>query len=188
MTSSWATSTSMAQLAYCQMSASCVSIAFALPGRHVALEELWGRQATQRLHDQLAATRDTASAAAVLTRTLGERLAHGERDAHARLLREAANRLAQANVSAVAAELGLSERHLRRVFHDALGVSPKAFAKLTRFQRALDEAQAQRDPSWASIAATGGYYDRAHLIADFRTIAGVTPRAFLRELHTARRI
>jgi len=39
--------------------------------------------------------------------------------------------------------------------------------------------------SWASIAAAAGYYDQAHLIAEFRAIAGMTPRAFLDELRVA---
>jgi AraC-like DNA-binding protein len=85
-------------------------------------------------------------------------------------------------VNTVADDLGVSERHLRRVFHEALGVSPKAFAKLARFHRALSAAREERPASWASIATRAGYYDQAHLIAELRAIAGVTPRALLGEL------
>lgn len=76
----------------------------------------------------------------------------------------------------------MSERHLRRVFRTAVGVSPKTFAKLTRFHDALREARLERHASWASIASAAGYYDQAHLIAEFRMIAGATPEALLREL------
>ena len=86
---------------------------------------------------------------------------------------------------AVASGLGVSERHLRRVFHETVGVSPKAFAKLTRFHRALRAARDDAHAGWASIAAAAGYYDQAHLIAEFRAIAGATPRALLDELRTA---
>lgn len=85
-------------------------------------------------------------------------------------------------MSAVADALGLSERHLRRVFRAAVGMSPKSFAKLTRFHRALRAARADRRASWATIASASGYYDQAHLIDEFRTIAGVTPRALVEEL------
>jgi AraC-like DNA-binding protein len=88
-------------------------------------------------------------------------------------------------VSAVAVDLGVSERHLRRVFREAVGMSPKTFAKLTRFHRALRAARREAHPRWASIAAHAGYYDQAHLIAEFRAITGVTPGALLRELHAA---
>jgi AraC-like DNA-binding protein len=151
-------------------------------GRTVALEDVWGDAATQRLLDRLAHARDAKVAASIVERALAERLVHARR-AHSQLAHDAAERLSHANVKAVAVELGVSERHLRRVFRDAIGVSPKAFAKLARFRRALEAAHA--DTSWAGIAATAGYYDQSHLIAEFRAISGVTPSALLRELRSA---
>ena len=90
-----------------------------------------------------------------------------------------------ASVRAVAVDLGVSERHLRRAFHEAVGVSPKAFAKIMRFRHALRVAHDDLEASWTSIAAAAGYYDQAHLIAEFREIAGVTRRALLGELRAA---
>jgi AraC-like DNA-binding protein len=84
-------------------------------------------------------------------------------------------------VYAVAAELGVSERHLRRVFRETVGVSPKAYARVARFHRALGAAREDGRAGWASIAAAAGYYDQAHLIAEFRVIAGVTPRVLAEE-------
>ena len=158
----------------------------AVAGRIVALEALWGEGATRRLLDRLAAASSMAEAATLLESAIAEqfRLAASQRG-HSELAIEAADRLASANVTAVAADLGVSERHLRRVFREAVGVSPKAFAKLARFRRAIRAARAQPPANWASIAALSGYYDQAHLIADFRAIAGVTPRALLVELRDA---
>jgi AraC-like DNA-binding protein len=65
-------------------------------------------------------------------------------------------------------------------------VSPKAFTQLARFHRALRAAREDHGASWAGIAAASGYYDQAHLIGEFRAIAGVTPRALLAELSIAR--
>jgi AraC-like DNA-binding protein len=159
--------------------------ASAMAERIVALEDLWGDAATQQLLDRLAGARDTADAAAILESAIAERLAIAAgRRAHAQLALDAAARLACAHVRAVAADLGVSERHLRRVFRETIGVSPKTFARLARFHdalRAAGEAGAGQ-PGWAHIAAAAGYYDQAHLIAEFRAIAGVTPRALLREL------
>jgi AraC-like DNA-binding protein len=157
--------------------------ASALAGRIVSLDELWADAATRRFFDQLACARDTIDAAAVVESAIAERLATGNgRRARLHLALDAVEKLAGARVNAVAVDLGVSERHLRRVFREAVGVSPKTFAKLTRFRRALGAAREDGGASWASIAATAGYYDQAHLIAEFRAIAGVTPRALLGEL------
>lgn len=160
--------------------------ASAIVGRIVALEDLWGRAATQRLCARLAVAHQTVDAAAILENAIAERLANaGICQARLQLALAAAAGLTSANVNTVAADLGVSERHLRRVFLETVGVSPKAFARLTRFHRALRAAREDARASWARIAAAAGYYDQAHLNAEFRTIAGVTPRALVVELRTA---
>jgi AraC-like DNA-binding protein len=157
--------------------------AAALAGRTVPLEEFWGDGASRRLFEQLGDARTSLDAAAILDGAIDERLtlARGPR-AHAELAVHAASRLAVASVSEVATALGVSERNLRRVFRDIVGVGPKTFARLERFRRALDAARTMEAPSWAAIALNAGYYDQAHLIADFRAITGVTPQAFLGEI------
>lgn len=162
----------------------------ALAGRAVSLADLWGDEATRRLFDRLAGARDALDAAAIVDRAIAERLtsAAEARRASAQLARVAADKLRDdesSHVNAVAGDLGVSERHLRRVFRDAVGVGPKAFAKLARFDRALRAAREDDGAGWASIAAAAGYYDQAHLIAEFRAIAGATPRALLHELRAA---
>jgi AraC-like DNA-binding protein len=160
-----------------------------IAGRVVALEDLWGTAPARRLFDRLDAARDTQHAAAILDRAIADRAAIAQRhDAHTELVLDAADRLTSANVIAVAFALGISERHLRRVFRETVGVGPKTFAKITRFRRAVSAAREASQPSWARIAATTGYYDQAHLITEFRAIAGVTPPALLGELRAARSI
>jgi len=157
-----------------------------LAGRIVALADLWGEAETERLRERLASASDAHAAARVLDRAIAERLtlARASR-APAALSLAAADKLASSNVNAVADDLGVSERHLRRLFRDAIGMAPKAFAKLARFHRALHAMRQDGEVSWASVAAAAGYYDQAHLIAEFRAIAGVTPRALLLELRAA---
>jgi AraC-like DNA-binding protein len=154
--------------------------------RIVPLDDLWGAAAARRLVDRLSGARDTDGAAAILETAIADRLAAGDaRCGRSRLAVEAAARLTGASVSAVAADLRMSERHLRRIFREAVGVSPKVFTRLARFHRALRAARGRGRPNWAGIAAAAGYYDQAHLVAEFRSIAGATPRAFLDELGTA---
>lgn len=155
-----------------------------IAGRVVALGDVWGDTATQRLSDRLAGTRDMAAATATLESVIAERIARADKpSAHAELAFNAAGKLGNASITAVARDLGVSERQFRRVFREEAGMSPKTFAKLARFRRALNAASGKGETSWADIAAAVGYYDQAHLIAEFRAIAGTTPRVLLAELH-----
>jgi AraC-like DNA-binding protein len=154
----------------------------ALAEHAVPLKDLWG-DAAARLADRLDRATDLDDAASILEQAIAERLVIVKsHDARTRLALEAAARLATARVNEVAEALGVSERNLRRIFRETIGMSPKEFARLTRFHRALHEARATGDVDWAGIAAATGYYDQAHLIADFREIVGVTPRALMNEL------
>jgi len=157
-----------------------------LAGRVVTLEELWGNAATQPLLDRLSEADDTAEAARLLEGALGGRLAaRFAWSEKRRLTVEAARRLRHSKVGEVAQELGMSERHFRRLFQETVGVSPKAFAKLARFHRALDAGRRQRHAGWAAIAAESGYYDQAHLIAEFHALAGATPQGLVEELRAS---
>lgn len=78
-------------------------------------------------------------------------------------------------VAQLATELGLSERTLRRGFDLMVGTSPKQYLRLLRFRRALAAARAAPAPDWAALAERTGYYDQAHLIAEFRELTGTTP-------------
>jgi len=157
-----------------------------LTGRIVPLDELWGDVATRRLVNRLGEARAALDAAAILESAIAERVAVKRPDrTPLPLITEAAARLASAGVGAVAADLSVSERHLRRLFREAVGVGPKTFARLSRFGRAVAAARRSARANWAGIATDVGYYDQAHLIADFRAIAGATPQALLAELRTA---
>lgn len=76
-------------------------------------------------------------------------------------------------VAAVARELGLSERQLERRFRARVGVTPKLFASLARFQRAVTLAQGTS--TLAQVAAAAGYFDQSHLSRDFRRFGGSAP-------------
>jgi AraC-like DNA-binding protein len=83
-------------------------------------------------------------------------------------------------VAELATRLGVSERHLRRSFDDVVGLSPKAYLRVVRFQRAFKGARASPAESWARIAQFHGFYDQAHMISEFRALSGRTPSALRR--------
>lgn len=77
-------------------------------------------------------------------------------------------------VSSLADRLGWSRKHLLGKFSNAIGVGPKTLSRIVRFNRAL--GLSRRDKSdWADIAADCGYADQAHLVREFRDLAGETP-------------
>ena len=82
------------------------------------------------------------------------------------------------NITDAAREAGLSSRQLERRFRDAVGISPKVFCRMQRFQRIFHVMESP-DADWVSVAVHCGYYDQAHLIRDFREFSGKTPTALL---------
>lgn len=154
-----------------------------LAGRIVALADLWGDGQAGELRAQLAEAGEVRDVARILERAVAGRVGRSTRlHPHRTTAMQAADLMLASNVGQAAARLGVSERHLRRVFHDVVGMSPKMFSRLARFGQALRAARESAEVSWAGIAAACGYCDQAHLIDEFHAIAGATPRSLLLEL------
>jgi AraC-like DNA-binding protein len=83
-------------------------------------------------------------------------------------------------VAALSRQLGFSKEHLIRRFRTQIGLTPKAYANVLRFNQALALAR-ERTASWSEIAQTCGYYDQAHLVGDFQRYAGRAPSSLLRD-------
>ena len=81
----------------------------------------------------------------------------------------------QPRVAELAARLGVSDRHLRRLMMDETGISPRHFARIQRFHALLRSADAAPRPAWAALAFRHGYADQPHLIREVQDLAGVTP-------------
>jgi AraC-like DNA-binding protein len=81
-------------------------------------------------------------------------------------------------VSTLAAEIGLSERQLRRRFEAAVGYGPKRLGRVFRFQHLLDLVHAYRgEDSWSQLAAAAGYADQSHMINECVELTGGPPTA-----------
>ena len=81
-------------------------------------------------------------------------------------------------VSALAAEIGVSERQLRRRFEAAVGYGPKRLGRVFRFQRLLDLIHAsQRRAGWSQLAIAAGYTDQSHMINECLALTGGPPTA-----------
>jgi AraC-like DNA-binding protein len=85
-----------------------------------------------------------------------------------------------APMDTVAAHCNLSTRQLQRLFLEHVGISPKLFARIVRFQRVFQHLEHSPGREWVHVALDCGYSDQAHLIRDFRQFAGETPSVLLR--------
>ena len=88
----------------------------------------------------------------------------------------------RARSAAVADELGVSERHLRRRFHESVGYGPKTLHRVLRFRSFLGRLDAaDGDADLAGLAADCGFADQAHLTRECSRLAGMSPAAIARE-------
>lgn len=77
--------------------------------------------------------------------------------------------------------LGFSKRHFIQMFKEQVGLPPKLFCRVHRFQSVLRHLQTQTIVNWADVAITCGYFDQAHFIHDFKELAGLSPTAYLNQ-------
>jgi AraC-like DNA-binding protein len=80
-------------------------------------------------------------------------------------------------VAAVAAELGWSRRRLIARCRQVLGLTPKVFGRIARYQRLL--ATLDAEDTWADRAIAFGYFDQSHMIRDFLAFTGRSPHAYV---------
>lgn len=90
-----------------------------------------------------------------------------------------------ARIDSIVDTLNVSSRKLERHFLDQVGVSPKLYSRLVRFDRAVRNIDRRGRATWAQFAIAHGYTDQAHFINDFREFAGVTPTEFEAEQRLA---
>lgn len=86
---------------------------------------------------------------------------------------------AASTISTITDAVGLSKRRFAQVFREQVGLKPKMFARVRRFQRVLGQVNAATRVDWAEVAIQHGYSDQAHLIHEFRDMAGLSPTAYL---------
>jgi AraC-like DNA-binding protein len=85
-------------------------------------------------------------------------------------------------IGALAADLGWSHRRLIARYRDAVGVPPKAVARIVRFERVSDRLRSGTELAVAAIEC--GYFDQAHLAREVRELAGLTPTELRRTVNS----
>jgi AraC-like DNA-binding protein len=83
------------------------------------------------------------------------------------------------DIRSIVDQIGLSATRLIQVFKDDIGLSPKLFSQVQRFQHAVHRIAHDPNPDWTDLALSCGYYDQSHLVNSFQRFAGIPPTAYL---------
>lgn len=146
----------------------------------VPLAEFWGRDGAT-LPERLSAVATPGGKLRAIEAVLLARLARPlEPDPAVAAAAAALHR--GATVADVSDRLGWTRQRLAVRFADRVGLTPKRFARVRRFQRLLTSVTTGgrygREVDWARLAAETGYHDQAHMIHDFQAFAGISPTAY----------
>ena len=153
-----------------------------LADTHVDLETLWGPSAG-RLRERLCESRTSDERFHLLHEALLSRLRHDVEQHYAvsAALEMFGKNQAGPKVRETAKYLGLSQRRFIQVFKAGVGMTPKLFSRVQRFQRARTLIDHMGSSGWIDIAMECGYFDQSHLINDFRFFSNLSPAEYVRQ-------
>jgi AraC-like DNA-binding protein len=143
-------------------------------------DDLWGRQATERLLCLLADARTVDLKFEVLEQWLMQRVCrpldhHGAVAFALRLFRSGSSLTG----AEMADQAGLSQRRFIELFRNEVGFTPKQFSRLLRFRQTIRSLQGQVTADWIDLALSHGYFDQSHFIHEFQAFSGLTPVKYL---------
>ena len=149
---------------------------------HVDLDNLWGPTAVE-LRERLCAATTVGKRFSLLEAALASRLQYSPRHHGAVSIALATFERTggKARVHDVARRVGLSQRRFIQVFAAEVGLTPKLYCRVRRFQKARNVVRNLETPDWVRIAIDCGYSDQSHLIRDFQVLSGLSPMNYLRE-------
>jgi len=147
---------------------------------HVDLDTLWGPMARE-LRERLCAATTPMERFSLVKEALLSRLRRSpEHHGAVPVALGAFERTGgDVRVRDVAGLVGLSQRRFIQVFAAEVGLTPKLYSRVRRFQRARALARQAAAPDWARVAVDCGYFDQSHLIRDFLEFSGLSPADYL---------
>jgi AraC-like DNA-binding protein len=79
----------------------------------------------------------------------------------------------------LAGTIGITQKHLISQFEKVVGLKPKSFARVCKFQKVVNLIEKPGEIEWAAVASDCGYYDQAHFIHEFQAFSGLNPTAYV---------
>lgn len=147
---------------------------------HLPLETLW-RSDADTLYDRLREAQSPNQCFQILENALLWRLQHASPRHRAVSYALTIFRSDPQNtkIKDVVDRIALSPTRFIHVFREDVGMTPKQFCRIQRFQGVLKVVASKKEVDWVDVALSCGYYDQSHFINDFRRLAGISPTAYM---------
>jgi AraC-like DNA-binding protein len=149
----------------------------------VEMDELWGAGVWE-WRDRILEARSPERKFDLLEHMFQRRLLAERSDPqHARMAGWAVERFLRqprvSSIKSVSDSLGLSQKHFIEVFRREVGMTPKRFCRIQRFQKVLQQLKGHRSVDWSDVVWAGGYSDQSHFIHEFTAFSGLKPSVYL---------
>ena len=145
----------------------------ALHNEGASLDDVWSRAEASELRERLLAAVDPLD---LFEQALIARLRRPRNP----MVRFAIEEFRRAKpVGDVGQQVGVSQRTFISTFAREVGLTPKLYCRVRRFQRVLRMVHRREDVDWSEVALACGYFDQPHLIRDFREFSGMSPSTYL---------
>lgn len=148
-----------------------------LVDRIVSLDSLWGNLA-QEIEERTAMAVGADEKVMVIEAILASKLCTKSNASLEAAIEEILAADGLISIEEVSEDIGMTRRNLERQFKQFVGLSPKLFARIVRFQRIFKTLESSSIDEWTSLALECGYYDQAHFIREFREFSGRNPSSY----------
>jgi AraC-like DNA-binding protein len=150
-------------------------------GLNVTLADVWGEQKTSELMCRLLEAGTVEAKFHTLERWLMTVAKHPleHHPAVAFAMKEFQHDPGLLSSAAMADRVGFSQRRFIQLFRDEVGLTPKLFCRVQRFQGVIQSVQKCETVDWVDVALSRGYFDQSHFNHDFREFSGLNPTEYL---------
>jgi AraC-like DNA-binding protein len=155
----------------------------------VDIEALWGASTVETLRQRLFAASSPASQCLVVVQTLLEKAGQNlQTNSTVEIALRTVLGAEEPCIRDIAANIGISHKHLLRQFDKYVGLTPKALARVQRFQRSLKLLKASADEQFTSLGAhlslteiayESSYYDQSHFVHEFEAFTSMKPTDYI---------
>jgi AraC-like DNA-binding protein len=94
----------------------------------------------------------------------------------------------QTSIRSLENELNISSRQLERKFKEHVGLTPKVLGRVLRFQKTVAALRRSPRVDWSDLVFDGGFFDQPYFIHEFKSLSGLTPSAYLREINDVEKL